>query len=217
MIRAPSSVRKKTPRFIWIEIEVPMYRRSVLLMFGLFVATCCLGPETVALAAPRSASKAQRFTVRTPLSSIEAGAARIDVAAAPQQVSDIVLDFGNYTKLTDRFDKSRVIGHSGPNTDVYLQVPILKGAAKIWAVVRFEPVRTINGQQVLCGHMIKGNVERLDATLRIRSIGDTQSHVELELLIVPKLPVPGSLVTGEVAYAADKAVTGVRDRAELGK
>src|ERR1700690_4569538 len=164
MFRAPTSVRKKIPRFIWIEIEVPMYRRSAILMFGLFVATCSLGAENVAIAAPASAAKAQRFTVRTPFSSIEAGAARIDVAAASQQVSEIVLDFGNYTKLTDRFDKSRIIGHSGPNTDVYLQVPILKGAAKIWAVVRFEPVRTINGQQVLSGHMIKGSVERLDAT-----------------------------------------------------
>jgi ribosome-associated toxin RatA of RatAB toxin-antitoxin module len=194
-----------------------MYRRYVSLMFGIFAATCCLGQETVAIAAPKAATRAQRFTVRTPYSSIEAGAARIDVAAASQQVSEIVLDFGNYTKLTDRFDKSRVVGHAGANTDVYLQVPILKGAAKIWAVVRFEPVRTSNGQQILSGHLIKGNVDRLDATWKIRSMGDKQSHVELELLIVPKLPVPGSLVTGEVAFAADKAVTGVRDRAELGR
>ncbi len=194
-----------------------MYRRRVSLLFGFLIATCCIGPETLALAGPKTATKAQRFTVRTPYSSIEAGAARIDVAAPSQQVSEIVLDFGNYTKLTDRFDKSRVIGHTGANTDVYLQVPILKGAAKIWAVVRFEPFRTNNGEQVLSGHLIKGNVDRLDATWRIRSIGDKQSHVELELLIVPKLPVPGSIVTGEVAYAADKAVTGVRDRAELGK
>jgi ribosome-associated toxin RatA of RatAB toxin-antitoxin module len=194
-----------------------MYPRSFALLFGIFIATSGLGTESVALAAPKTAVKAQRFTVKTPYSSIEAGAARIDVAAASQQVSEIVLDFGNYTKLTDRFDKSRVIGHSGANTDVYLQVPILKGVAKIWAVVRFEPVRTNNGEQILSGHMIKGNVDRLDATWRIRAVGDKQSHVELELLIVPKLPVPGSIVTGEVAYAADKAVTGVRDRAELGK
>lgn len=191
-----------------------MYRHCISLLFGIFIANCGLGSEAVALAAPKSATKAQRYTVRTPYSSIEAGAARIDVAAGSQQVSEIVCDFGNYTKLTDKFDKSRIIGHSGANTDVYLQVPILKGAAKIWAVVRFEPIHAANGEQILAGHLIKGNVERLDATWKIRSLGDRQSHVELELLIVPKLPVPGSIVTGEVAYAADKAVTGVRDRAE---
>ena len=194
-----------------LELEVPMYRRSFTLLVGLFVAGTCLGSESIAWAAP---TKAQRYSVKTPYSSIEAGAARIDVAADSQQVSEIICDFGNYTKLSDKFDKARVVGHSGANTDVYLQVPILKGAAKIWAVVRFEPIRTANGEQVLIGHMVKGNVDRLDATWRVRSLGDHQSKVQLEMLIVPKIPVPGSLVTGEVAYAADKAVTGVRDRAE---
>jgi hypothetical protein len=33
-------------------------------------------------------------------------------------------------------------------------------------------------------------------------------------LIVSKLPVPGSVVTGEAAYAADEAVIGSRDRSE---
>jgi ribosome-associated toxin RatA of RatAB toxin-antitoxin module len=152
--------------------------------------------------------------VKTSLSSIEAGAARIDVAADAQRVADIIQDFGNYPKLSDKFEKARVIARNGSETDVYMQVPILKGAAKIWAVMRFGVVQTINGEQVLSGHMLKGNVRRLDAKWKVRAAGAQQSHVELELLIVPKLPVPGSLVTSETAYAADKAVTGVRDRAE---
>jgi ribosome-associated toxin RatA of RatAB toxin-antitoxin module len=191
-----------------------MYRCCISPIFGLFAANCCLGGETIALAAPKLATKAQRYSVRTPYSSIEAGAARIDIAAASQQVSAIVSDFGNYTKLTDKFEKSRIVGHSGSYTDVYLQVPILKGAAKIWAVLRFEPVRTTNGEQVIAGHLIRGNVDRLDGTWKIRRVSEHRSHLELELLIVPKLPVPGSIVTGEAAYAADEAVTGVRDRAE---
>lgn len=191
-----------------------MYRHCNLLLLGLFIACCILGAQAEALAAPKPIAKAQRYSVKTPYSSIEAGAARIDVAASSNQVSEIVRDFGNYTKLTDKFEKSRIIGHSGVNTDVYLQVPILKGAAKIWAVVRFEPAQLINGEETISAHLIRGNVSRLDATWRIHSIGEHQSRVALELLLVPKLPVPGSIVTGEVAYAADKAVTGVRDRAE---
>ena len=138
----------------------------------------------------------------------------MDIAADSQQVSAIVSDFGNYTKLTDKFEKSRIVEHSGGFTDVYLQVPILKGAAKIWAILRFEPARPSNGGLVIAGHLLRGNVDRLDGTWRIRNIGDRRTHLELELLIVPKLPVPGSMVTSEAAYAADKAVTGVRDRAE---
>jgi hypothetical protein len=38
--------------------------------------------------------------------------------------------------------------------------------------------------------------------------------VKLELLVDPKLPLPGSAVTPELQYAADKAVTAVRDKAE---
>jgi len=54
--------------------------------------------------------------------------------------------------------------------------------------------------------------ESLD--VNIKKIDDENTQLNLELLIVPKLPVPGSLVTGEVAYAADEAVTGSRNRAE---
>ncbi len=187
-----------------------MYRARFSLLIGILVASTCLASQSVA-AAP---TKAQRYSVKTPYSRIEAGAARIDVAADSQHISEIISDFGNYTKISDKFDKSRVVGHEGSNTDVYLQVPILKGAAKIWAVVRFEPIRNANGEQVLMGHMVKGNVDRLDATWKVRTVGEHQTRVQLELLIVPKIPVPGSVVTGEVAYAADKAVTGVRDRAE---
>ena len=191
-----------------------MYRRCISLVLGLCLTSSALITESYAFGASNPQAKAQRYSVKTQYSRIEAGAARISVAANAEQVTSIVRDFGNYARLSDRFDKSRVIGHSGQNVDVYLQVPILKGMAKIWAVVRFEPTRNDNGEQQVIGHMIKGNVERLDAVWRIRSVSPQQSTVQLEMLLVPKLPVPGSLVTGEVAYAADKAVTGVRDRAE---
>ena len=48
----------------------------------------------------------------------------------------------------------------------------------------------------------------------VKKIDDENTQLNLELLIVPKLPVPGSVVTGEVAYAADTAVMGSRNRTE---
>ena len=191
-----------------------MYPNNLAPMLAFSSLMISVGSGPCVSAASDSSPKAQRFSVRTQYSSIQAGAARIDVAADPQLVTEIIGDFGNYAHMTDKFDKSRIIGRSGNNTDVYLQVPILKGAAMIWAVVRFEPVRRTNNEQIVTGHMVKGNVQRLDATWKVTSRGGRQARVELELLIVPKFPVPGSLVTSETAYAADKAVTGVRNRAE---
>jgi ribosome-associated toxin RatA of RatAB toxin-antitoxin module len=190
-----------------------MYRHSLSSLYALTSLLLCLGSGSASAAAEPYA-KAQRYSVKTSASSIQAGAAKIDVAADAQLVTQIIQDFGSYPKLSDKFEKARVIGRNGDETDVYMQVPILKGAAKIWAVMRFSPVRDVNGEQILAGHMLKGNVKRLDAKWTVRAAGAKQSHVALELLIVPKLPVPGSLVTSETAYAADKAVTGVRDRAE---
>lgn len=156
-----------------------------------------------------------RYSVRTPYSGIEAGAARIRVKAAPSTVAGLITDFSRYERFISKFEKVRVVGRTAQTVDVYLQVPILKGAAKIWAVVRFGQIQTVGGEQVLEGHMVKGNVERLDAKWRIVTVDGDKSELHLEMLIVPKLPVPGSLVTGEVAYAADEAVSDVRKAAEL--
>ena len=158
-----------------------------------------------------------RFNVKTPYADMNAGAARVNVEAPVDLVRSVVLDYKNYASFMARFEKSQIVGRSGDKTDVYLQVPILKGAAKVWAVVRFEPIKQVDGGEVLVGHMIKGNVKRLDATWRLKKLDDSNTQVALELLIVPNLPVPDSLVVPEVRYAAAKAVEGSRDEAEKRK
>ena len=161
--------------------------------------------------------KVDRFDVKTPYATMNAGAARVNVDAPEELVRSVVVDYKNYSTFMKRFEKSVVVGRSGDKTDVYLQVPILKGAAKVWAVVRFEPVKEVNGTDVVVGHMIKGNVKRLDATWRMKKLDDSSTQVQLELLIVPDMPVPDSLVVPEVRYAAAKAVEGSRDEAEKRK
>ena len=158
-----------------------------------------------------------RFDVKTPFAEMNAGAARVNVDAPVDLVRQVVLDYKNYQNFMTRFEKSRVVGRTGDKTDVYLQVPILKGAAKVWAIVRFEPVKQQNGTEVVVGHMIRGNVKRLDATWRLTKLDDLSTQVVLELLIVPDMPVPDSLVVPEVRFAAAKAVEGSRDEAEKRK
>lgn len=190
---------------------------------GLAVLGGLLLSQVSAAAAPASGPERQkwrevsRFNVKTPYADMNAGAARVNVDAPQDLVRSVVLDYKNYAKFMERFEKSQIVGRSGDKTDVYLQVPILKGAAKVWAVVRFEPVKEVDGTEVVVGHMIKGNVKRLDATWRLKKLDDTSTQVALELLIVPDLPVPDSLVVPEVRFAAAKAVEGSRDEAEKRK
>ncbi len=156
----------------------------------------------------------ERYEKKTDKSDVKAGCARIAIKASPDIVEDVVTDFKNYARFISKFKKARVVGKEGDDTLVYLSVPILHGAGKIWAVVRFKPVQKNGDVRTLSGSMVKGNVKRLDATWHIKPIDDDYTQLNCELLIVPKLPVPGSVVTGEVAYAADEAVTGSRKRAE---
>lgn len=186
---------------------------------------CTLLGSVPAAAAPAPGPELQkwrevsRFNVQTKHAKINAGAARVNVDAPEETVRSVVLDYKNYAKFMTRFEKSQVVGRSGDKTDVYLQVKILKGAANIWAVVRFEPIKQVDGGEELVGHMVKGNVKRLDATWRLKKLDEATTQVTLELLIVPDLPlpVPDSLVEPEVRYAAAKAVEGSRTEAERRK
>jgi len=190
---------------------------------ALTLLACTLLTSVSVAAAPAPGPELQkwrevsRFNVKTPYAEMNAGAARVNVDAPVDLVRSVVLDYKNYASFMSRFEKSQIVGRSGDKTDVYLQVPILKGAAKVWAVVRFEPIKQVDGGEVLMGHMVKGNVKRLDATWRLKKLDDSSTQVVLELLIVPDMPVPDSLVVPEVRFAAAKAVEGSRDEAEKRK
>jgi ribosome-associated toxin RatA of RatAB toxin-antitoxin module len=172
----------------------------------------------IALASAAAASdgsqprKTERYDVKT--QGLSAGAARTVVLAPDGVVRSVVTDFSKYDSFISRFKQAKVVGKVGDKTDVYLQVPIMNGAVKIWAIVRFDPPKQSGNDQVISGKMVKGNVKRLDAVWRIHKVNDESTELRLELLIVPDLPVPESLVLPEVRYAADKAVSGTRDEAE---
>lgn len=178
-------------------------------------ASLALGTPGAALAARRAKRhRSRRYELRVPESSIKAGAARIAVRAPLDTVERVVTDFNHYPRFISHFKRAKVLGHSARNTDVYLEVPILHGAAKIWAILRFSPPKWVNGEEDIEAHMLRGNVKRLDAKWRLARIDDRDTELSLEMLIVPAAPMPSSFVTHEVAYAADQAVTGSCRRAE---
>jgi ribosome-associated toxin RatA of RatAB toxin-antitoxin module len=161
--------------------------------------------------------KTERYNVALPgaASSIRAGGGMTAVSAPLAQVRKVVLDFGHYADFMPRFKKSKIVGKNGLDTDVYLQVEILHGAATIWAVTRFNPPIPEGSCERVQGKMERqGNVDDLRSVWHLCPVDDTHTILKLELLIVPKVPLPGSVVTGELEYAADMAVSSARDRAE---
>ena len=157
----------------------------------------------------------ERYNVPVQGYSIKAGGGMTVVNAGLPQVRQTVTDYGHYADFMPRFKKSRIVGKNGPNTDVYLQVAILHGAASVWAVTRFGPPSPEGAGERIEGRLQgQGNVDDLRAVWHLQPIDADHTIVKLELLIVPTLPVPASLVTPELEFASDQAVSATRDRTE---
>jgi len=176
-----------------------------------------LGAFGFCLAEPAHAeSVIQRYETATPASGIKAGGARVQVHAPIEVVERVIMDYGSWSQHIRKFEKAKVVGRRGDRTHVYLQVPILKGATRIWVVAEFDPIKRTDAGDVIVARMLKGNVKRLDARWKLSRIDDQNTKVELELLLVPDwpLPVPNSLVTEEATNAAEQAIDGLRKAAE---
>lgn len=193
-------------------------RNLTVTVFALSLATAPLvaiaddaDPEVKRL----SDRSSPRYEVSVPGASIKAGGSMVLVNAPIATVRKVVQDYGRYQSMIPRFKKSRVISKKDGKTDVYVEVPILNGAATVWSQSRFDaPVKDGEKSERIEGRMIDGNVDDMRTTFRLRAVDDTHTVLKCEVLIVPKLPLPGSMVTPELAFAADQAVTGIRGKAE---
>lgn len=204
-------------------MPAPLFRKLTASLSALTLAASMALAPAAALAEGNDAEaqrlterrKAERYNVAVPGASINAGGAAIQVNAPMAVVRKVVTDYGKYATFMPRFQKSRVVAKKDGKTDVYLQVPILHGAATVWALTRFEqPVKEGKDGERIEGKMVEGNVDDLRAVWHLRPIDENNTVLKCELLIVPKLPLPGSVVTPELEFAADQAVTASRDRAE---
>ncbi len=140
--------------------------------------------------------------------------AEIFVSAPMKDVKAAILDYGAYSSIIPKFQRSKVLKRDGEAAEVYLQIPILKGAATLWADEAFaKPIADGRGEKIV-GTFLKGNVEALEATWRYRPVDATHTVVTLEIFIAPKLAAPASLVTKEVEDACGDGARAIRDKAE---
>lgn len=142
------------------------------------------------------------------------GHAEIFVDAPIAKVKAAVLDYGNYSAIMPRFEKSKLLKQNGQAAQVYLQVPILHGAAVIWAIENFAAPAADGAGEKVIGTMQKGNVTDFRATWRYRAVDDQHSVVSADIYIEPNLDVPEDLLTSQVEDACGDGVRGVKQRAE---
>jgi len=160
--------------------------------------------------------RAERYTKPTtsPKNSIDTGGAAIYVHAPIDVVRRVVTDYRNYEKTIKAFKKSKLLSRNKGVSEVYLEVPILHGAATVWVVAVIGSPVVEGNEEKITARMLRGNVDDFRAVWRLRAVDAENTIVKLELLVDPSLPAPASLVTPELCTASESAVTGVRKQAE---
>lgn len=134
------------------------------------------------------------------------------VATSAADVKKRLLDFNHYKDLAGpKFKNVRVVGKEEGGTDVYFQLPIMKGIVTIWYVTRFAPSRAAGDGEVVEGTFVKGNIKGMHIVLRVAPGPDAKSSVmTCDLLLSPGLPAPQSALDEELRDACGDAITNVR-------
>ncbi|MBK7398602.1 MAG: hypothetical protein IPJ34_20460 [Myxococcales bacterium] len=160
------------------------------------------------------AGKDVKSNFEHPTAKVKWGRASIFVNAPMKDVKAAIIDYGNWSTFITKFQKSKVLKKDGTGSEVYLQLPIMKGAATIWAVEKFgAPVAEGKGEKIV-GTMVKGNVDDLQAIWHYRPVDENHTVITLEIYTSPKVSAPATLILKEMEDACGEGVLGVRARAE---
>lgn len=144
------------------------------------------------------------------------GHAEVLVDAPLAKVRSAAVDFGHYRDLHHKFASARVVAKQGDNVDVYLKLPIKVGPVKLdqWEVMRFGPARGGAASLVIEGRGVQGNMKEGHIVITARAVDERHTLVKVDLLLVPSLPAPQSLIDEELRDAATDFVNGLRDKAQ---
>lgn len=134
------------------------------------------------------------------------------IQASPEAVRDRLLDFRNYKELAGpKFKSVRVVDKQGAATDVYFQLPIMRGIVTLWYVTRFSPARPVSAGEVIEGTFVKGNIEHMHIAFTVRPGPDDGSSVLVcDLVLRPVVPAPQSALDEELRDACGDAIQSLR-------
>jgi len=140
------------------------------------------------------------------------------VFSSAERVKARLADYAKYKELAGpRFKKVTVVDKSASTTDVYFQLPIMKGIVTIWYVTRFEsPFRLPDGGEVIEGRFVKGNIKDMQIVFTVRPASDSPATTVMACDIDLVLPVaaPQELLDEELRDACGDAINAIRKSTE---
>ena len=136
------------------------------------------------------------------------------IAAPYEAVKARLLDFPRYKELAGpKFKKVSVVDKSASGTDLYFQLPIMKGLVTIWYVTRFSTARPgMGGAEVVEGRFVKGNIKDMQIVFSIRPTADQKTILVCDLNLAISLPAPQAALDEELRDACGDAVNAIRAR-----
>ena len=134
------------------------------------------------------------------------------IAAAPDAVRSKLTDYAHFKELAGpKFKSVKVVDKQGQSTDVYFQLPIMKGMITIWYVTRFAPPKPVAGGEVIEGTFVKGNIKGMQIAFGIKPGADDKSTaVTCDLVLQPNVPAPQSAIDEELRDACGDAIFSLR-------
>jgi hypothetical protein len=137
------------------------------------------------------------------------------IDAPLDRVRALVTDYDRYATIMPKFGRSHIVKRGAEGADVYLQVPVLHGAGHLWAMVRFTgPFPVGAGERIEGTYLHEGNVSAFHCVWTYSRIDDTHTLLHLGLLLLPKIPLPQSIIDKELNDACHDALGGVKSHAE---
>jgi hypothetical protein len=123
-----------------------------------------------------------------------------------------LVDFGHYKDLAGpKFKSVKVVDKQGNNTDVYFQLPIMKGIVTLWYITRFPPASKASGGDVVEGSFVKGNIKSMHIAFTLRAgADDKQSIMVCDLILQPNVPAPQAALDEELRDACGDAINSLR-------
>ena len=142
------------------------------------------------------------------------GHAEAIISAPYAVVRERLLDFPHYKELAGpKFKKVSLVDKSANGTDLYFQLPIMKGLVTIWYVTRFGTARPgMNGAEIIEGRFVKGNIKDMQIAFTIRPAPDQKTILVCDLNLAIHLPAPQAALDEELRDACGDAVNALRAR-----
>ena len=142
------------------------------------------------------------------------GHAEAIIAAPYAVVKERLLDFPHYKELAGpKFKKVSLVDKSASGTDLYFQLPIMKGLVTIWYVTRFGTARPgMSGAEIIEGKFVKGNIKDMQIAFTIRRTSDDKTILVCDLNLAINLPAPQAALDEELRDACGDAVNALRTR-----